>query len=440
MKKRPEKCRQGGEAVLRAQIRELRVQLREVNETLEAIRSGGVDALVVSAPEGDRIYTLRSAEQVYRVLVEQMEEGAATCLHDGTVLYSNRRLAHMLKMPMERLVGMNVQVLVAPGERPGLANMLHNLETGLLVFARAEFTLQAADGAAVPAQLAINMIQPEGAPIFCLVASDMTERKAAEEALRRSRDELEHRVLERTAELQAANEELEVNAEELRRSNEELKSFAYVASHDLQEPLRMVSGFLQLLQRQYGVHLDAKGNEYIGFAVDGAQRMSQLITDLLAYSRVERMGQPFKPTDAQQALTHALAALRAGIEEAGAAITHDDLPTVGADPTQLVQLLQNLIGNAIKFRHPERSCRVHIGAKLQDGQWIFWVRDNGIGIDPKQHERVFVIFQRLHTREKYPGTGIGLAICKKIVERHGGRIWAESNPGEGSTFCFTMPA
>ncbi len=234
-------------------------------------------------------------------------------------------------------------------------------------------------------------------------------------------------------------ESLREAAENLKRSNEDLQQFAYVASHDLQEPLRMVASFVKLLELHYASQLDARAREYIDFAVDGAQRMSQLITDLLSYSRVERMGQPLQPTDANQALAHALAALRASIEEAGATITHDHLPTVAADPTQLIQLFQNLIGNAVKFRHPDRPCQVHVGAEMQDGQWLLSIRDNGIGIEPKQYQRVFVIFQRLHTREKYPGTGIGLAICKKIVERHGGRIWLKSKSGEGSTFFFTLP-
>jgi light-regulated signal transduction histidine kinase (bacteriophytochrome) len=168
--------------------------------------------------------------------------------------------------------------------------------------------------------------------------------------------------------------------------------------------------------------------------------MSQLITDLLAYSRVGRGADTSHPIDANAALASALANLQGSIRESGATVTHDDLPTVKADSTQLMQLLQNLVGNAVKFRSPERPCQVHVGAEMREGRWVFYIRDNGIGIDPRQHERVFVIFQRLHTREQYAGTGIGLAICKKIVERHGGRIWVESKPGEGSTFFFALPA
>ena len=226
--------------------------------------------------------------------------------------------------------------------------------------------------------------------------------------------------------------------EELARSNADLEQFAYVASHDLQEPLRMVSSFLQLLHTRYETQLDENARSYIDFSVDGAKRMTHLIQDLLAYSRVERKGNKLRPTDAGAALDGALANLRGSIQESCATIIRDDLPTVVADPTQLMQLFQNLIGNAIKFRVEGRPCQVHVGAKKDAGQWLFSVRDNGIGIPPEQSERVFVIFQRLHGRKEYPGTGIGLAICKKIVERHGGKIWVESTPGSGAAFHFTI--
>jgi PAS domain S-box-containing protein len=236
-----------------------------------------------------------------------------------------------------------------------------------------------------------------------------------------------------------AEEALQKAAKELARSNEDLQQFAYVASHDLREPLRTISGFLKLLQERYAPQLDAKAREYIGYSVDGATRMSNLIRDLLEYSRAGRKTDELRPVDARQALAGALASLRTAVQEAGATVTHDELPTVHGDPTQLTQLFQNLVGNAIKFRHAERPCQVHVAAAEQQGGWVFSVRDNGIGIPPDQADRIFVIFQRLHTREQYAGTGIGLAICKKIVERHGGRISVESKPGEGSTFFFTLP-
>jgi light-regulated signal transduction histidine kinase (bacteriophytochrome) len=211
-----------------------------------------------------------------------------------------------------------------------------------------------------------------------------------------------------------------------------------VASHDLQEPLRMVASYVQLLQRRYQGRLDPAADEFITFAVDGAKRMQDLLNDLLAYSRVASRGKTVEPVDLQVVLHEALANLALTIRENDAQVTNDPLPTVRADRTQMVQLLQNLIGNAIKFRATEAP-RVHVGVVRQDKAWCFSVRDNGIGMGPQYGERIFIIFQRLHSRSQYPGTGIGLAICKKIVEHHGGRIWVESRPGQGATFFFTLP-
>ena len=251
---------------------------------------------------------------------------------------------------------------------------------------------------------------------------------------------------EEAAELARTNErlirqadELSRQSEELARSNKDLEQFAYAASHDLQEPLRMVTGFVGLLRDRYRGKLDDKAYQYIGLAVDGAHRMSQLIMDLLAYSRVGANEIQPKPTPCEDALEDALANLQTAIAGQGAQITRDPLPAVVADATQVTQLLQNLISNAIKFRRDDVSPEIHIGARREGNDWVLSVRDNGIGIPPGQYDRIFRIFQRLNSTEKYPGTGIGLAICKKIVERHGGRIWVDSKVGEGTIFYFTLP-
>ena len=227
--------------------------------------------------------------------------------------------------------------------------------------------------------------------------------------------------------------------EELARSNKELEQFAYVASHDLQEPLRMVTSYVQLLARRYKGKLDSDADDFIGFAVDGAVRMWKLINDLLTYSRVGIRGKESESTDSETVLNQSFNDLKVAIEENGAVVTHDPLPTVMVDRSQLGQLFQNLVGNAIKFRGNEPP-RVAISASRNGNGWTFSVRDNGVGIAPEYSERIFIIFQRLHSRQKYAGTGIGLAICKKIVERHGGRIWVESEVGKGATFYFTLPA
>ncbi|HEY0337489.1 MAG TPA: ATP-binding protein [Burkholderiales bacterium] len=240
------------------------------------------------------------------------------------------------------------------------------------------------------------------------------------------------------AALRVANEQLTRKAQELTRSNAELEQFAYVASHDLQEPLRMIASYTQLILRRYGDRLDSDAREFMDFVVDGAARMKQLIEDLLAYSRVGTHGKQFERTDCEAVLKKARANLRVAIENHAAVITQDPLPTLDADDTQLVQLFQNLLGNAIKFRGPQAPS-IHISAQENGANWLFGVADKGIGIDPQYFERIFMVFQRLHNKTEYPGTGIGLAICKKVVDRHGGRIWVESKPNEGSKFCFTLP-
>ncbi len=239
------------------------------------------------------------------------------------------------------------------------------------------------------------------------------------------------------AAMREAFQELEHKTRELTRSNEELQQFAYVASHDLQEPLRMISSYTQLLGRRYGDRLDGDAKEFMAYIVDGAARMKQLIEDLLAYSRVGTRAKEFQEVDSGASLARALANLRASQEASGAVITHDPMPHVLADGAQLAQIFQNLIGNAIKFRGAEPP-RIHVGAQTTDTVCVFTVKDNGIGLDTQYAERIFMMFQRLHNKTEYPGTGIGLAIVKKIVERHGGRIWVESEPGKGAQFGFTI--
>lgn len=282
---------------------------------------------------------------------------------------------------------------------------------------RFESSVRHKDGHLLPVEITINFLQFEGREYNVAFVTDITERRRAEEHLS-----------QQTAELS--------------RSNSELEQFAYVASHDLQEPLRMVSSYCGLLARRYQGKLDKDADDFIHFAVDGATRMKNLIDSLLLYSRVGRRGKPFVPINSTDNVQAALANLEMAVEEAGAAVTFGRLPVVYADSVQLTQVFQNLIGNAVKFRGAE-PLRVHISARCESAghdpsQWVFSVQDNGIGFEQEFSERVFVIFQRLHTREQYPGNGMGLAITKKIVERHGGRIWVTSEPGAGTTFYFTL--
>ena len=255
------------------------------------------------------------------------------------------------------------------------------------------------------------------------------------------------RLEQEVADRRRAEAELALTTAKLQRSNAELENFASVASHDLQEPLRMVTSFLQLLQRRYADKLDETGDEYIAYAVDGASRMQVLIKNLLAYSRVGTRTNPFEPVESREIVRQVEEDLSVAIAEHSGSLTVDHLPAVVADPTQLRQVFQNLIGNALKF-NDGTAPRVHVSAEPTDhvlaeegspAGWRFGITDNGIGIAPEHAERIFAIFQRLHTRDEYEGTGIGLAMCKKIVERHGGRIWFDSEPGTGTTFYFTIP-
>ncbi|MCU7924396.1 MAG: PAS domain S-box protein [Candidatus Thiodiazotropha sp. (ex Dulcina madagascariensis)] len=270
------------------------------------------------------------------------------------------------------------------------------------------------DGTTYPVEERLQLLKQESQPVFIAVIQDITERNRADHALKQA-------------------------TERLKASNKDLQDFAYVVSHDLREPLRMVSSYMQLLVRRYGEKLGKDADEFIGFAVDGANRMSSMIDGLLQYSRVETQGEPLQPVQAEQALDGALADLGLVIEACGAQINRQPMPEVMADPSQLERLLQNLIGNALKFQGQAEPV-IEIGVQPQGAFWRFSVRDNGIGIEPRHREHIFNMFQRLHGRDEYPGLGIGLAVCKRIVERHGGRIWVDANPGKGSTFNFILPA
>ena len=379
------------------------------------VRAWGTQQDVTERKEADR--KLREAEARFRTLVEQVPAVIYIDSNDeiSSAIYMSPQVEDMLGYtPEEWLDDPELWVKVLhPDDRERVLAEDARLDAIGGPFS-VEYRMLAKDGRAVWVRdEAVLVKDEEGTPLFWQgVLVDITERKRAEE---------------KQAEL----------VEELRRSNAELEQFAYVASHDLQEPLRMVASYTQLLARRYEGKLDSDADEFIRYAVDGANRMQTLINDLLTYSRVGTRGSELVPTDTGAVYEAAYANLRRAIEEGGAEVTAEELPTVAGDPTQLVQLFQNLIANAIKFRS-EKSPQIRVEAERQNGMWLFSVSDNGIGIEPEYQERIFVIFQRLHGRTEYQGTGIGLAVCKKIVERHGGRIWVESEPRKGSSFYFTL--
>ncbi|AOR73172.1 hypothetical protein BBJ41_37155 [Burkholderia stabilis] len=409
-----------------------RVLAGDVVETEETVILGGQlhTFLSVNFPirdSGGRIVSIggistdiserKRAEERLRLVVEASPNAMVMVSHGGRIVLVNSQTERVFGYSRDELIGRSIETLVparfrdqhpdhraaflaAPKSRPmGAGRHLYGLRS---------------DGSELPVEIGLNPIETDEGMFVLAAIVDITERTRAETALR-----------ERT--------------DELARSNRDLEQFAYVASHDLQEPLRAVAGPLQLLQRRYQGQLDARADEYIGHAVEGATRMQALIEDLLTYSRVGRSDNPFQPVQCAVVLDSALNNLAVALEEAGADVHRGLLPTVQAIPSQLALLFQNLLGNAVKFRRKDGPLRIRVGAEPCADGWLFRVEDNGIGIDAQYFERIFLIFQRLHTRRDYPGTGIGLALCKRIVERHGGRIWVESEPGNGTTFLFTLP-
>ncbi|TMI20094.1 MAG: PAS domain S-box protein, partial [Betaproteobacteria bacterium] len=353
---------------------------------------------------------LSASEALYRQTFELATAGIAHVDLSGRFMKVNRRLCEILGYGEQELIGRPVKEISHPEDRNLTDSQRMRVRSGEKPSVRFEKRYLRKSGAIVWVDLSVALAcDASGVPQYEIALfDDITERKKAEAALREAH-------------------------EELKRSNAELEQFAYVASHDLQEPLRMVSSYTQLLMRRYGDKLDGDAKEFTAFIVDGATRMKQLIEDLLAYSRVGTRDKNFKPVDAESSLKRALTNLRAAIQDSGATVTQDKLPTIPCDEVQLAQLFQNLIGNALKFRKPDVAPAVHVGAAEQGAEWEFMVRDNGIGIEPQYFERIFMVFQRLHDKGEYPGTGIGLAIVKKVVERHGGRIWVQSQPGAGTT-------
>jgi PAS domain S-box-containing protein len=360
---------------------------------------------------------LLDSEEKFRGLMEAAPDAMVVVNHSGDIVLLNVQAENQFGYLRDELVGQKVnniipegfaERLIVDGTRSAAEALAQQIGTGIDLFGRRK------DGSEFPIEIMLSPLENADGILVTAAIRDITARKRAEEHLVKT-------------------------AEELKRSNVELQQFGYVASHDLQEPLRMVASYTQLLAKRYKGRLDADADEFIAYAVDGCNRMQGLIQDLLAYSRTGTNGKALREVSSENVLKEALANLRATIGESGAIVTHDSLPAMTTDDTQLVQVFQNLVGNAIKYRSTAVP-QVHVSATRNGGnEWIFSVRDNGLGIAPEYFERIFIIFQRLHGRQEFEGTGIGLAICKKIVERLGGRIWVESQLEKGSTFYFALP-
>lgn len=364
-------------------------------------------------------------------------EAAPTALlivdREGRIVLANRETERQFGYARDELLQQSVELLVP--ERFRQEHAVQRADFSAAPEARRmgmgrDLLGRRRDGSEFPAEIGLTPVETDDGLYVVIAIVDITCRKELDEARQKLHDELEQRVAERTSELARANEALE-------RSNVELQQFAYIASHDLQTPLRGIAGFAQLLQEEYHCRLDDNADAYIERIVAEAKQMKALINDLLTYSRLESRARPFRPTDLAQVFDEVIALLEPSIVDSRGEVTRGDLPIVAGDASQLLHLLQNLIENALKY-HDAEPPRVHVRAQRSGSEWTISVRDNGIGIDPKHHERIFEVFRRLHTQEQYPGTGIGLAVCRRIVTRHGGRIWLESAVGRGSEFFFTL--
>jgi PAS domain S-box-containing protein len=360
---------------------------------------------------------LAQMEGRYRGLLEAAPDAMVVVNVAGKIVLLNVQAEKQFGYSRDELLGQKVkniipegfaERIIADGTRSAAEALAQQIGTGIELLGRRK------DGSEFPIELMLSPLESADGILVTAAIRDISVRKKSDEHLVKT-------------------------VGELKRSNDELQQFAYVSSHDLQEPLRMVSSYTQLLAKRYKGRLDSDADEFIGFAVDGCNRMQGLIQDLLAYSRAGANGKALREISGENALKVALTNLRTSVEQSGAVVTHDSLPAIRTDETLLTQVFQNLVGNAIKYRRAE-SPQVHVSASKNGGnEWIFSVRDNGLGIDPQYFDRIFILFQRLHGRDEFEGTGIGLAICKKILERLGGRIWVESQPEKGSTFYFALP-
>ncbi len=387
---------------------ELKSRLDEAEQTLNAIQNGEIDAIIT--PQGSdvpKVYTLESADTVYRKLIEEMGEGVVTLTNTDTIFYANAQLASMLQVPLDKIIGLKFNDFIL-SEDLGIYWAI--FENGLKTKSKGEINIKSVDGVILPVHISVNTSKDFNG--VYVVITDLSEQK--------------HR------------EELNESLIKLERSNAELQQFAYVASHDLREPLRMITSFLQLLERRYKDQLDDDANEFIGFAVDGAKRLDDMIKDILEYSKVTNKTLEYKQVNVEHVLEETIASLKMQIDGNNAIITHDPLPNIYADEKLLIQLFQNLISNAIKY-HGKETPYIHIYVQKEENNYRFEVKDNGIGISPEHLKQIFTIFKRLHTNEEYEGTGIGLAIAEKIIQQFKGTIWAESELGKGSTFYFTIP-
>ncbi|MEP6559730.1 MAG: PAS domain S-box protein [Nakamurella sp.] len=408
------------------ELTQLRSQLEDMRAAMDSIRSGGVDAIMIGEILDERVYTLASADRPYRVILDEMGEGAATVSERGVVLYANRRFAALLGWQQGELVGTDVSALVGEQDRPQLFDLL-GAAAG--VTRRGELSLLARDGTIVPALSSATGLDVEGVLVRCLIAADLTDRKRTEQEL-----------LRRRAKLEETNAALAVSNAELERSNRELEVYASAISHDLREPLRTTAGFVDLVSARYGADLPEGARELFEFVTSGIGRMDARIKTILDYARSGAGVAPPHSVDSGAVAAAAVRDVATIVRETGAQLCVGVLPTIEADPVQLQRVFQNLLTNAVLHRNPTVAPLISIEAQRLDGHWRFTVADNGPGVPVKSRDRIFNMFSRGSGSAQPEGHGMGLALCRRIIESYGGIIWVEDNPGGGSRFCFTLPA
>jgi PAS domain S-box-containing protein len=408
-------------------------RLADAEAALRAIRTGEVDAVVVPGKAGPQVFTLHGANRAYRLLIESMNEGALTLTADKTILYANHCFARMVKCPLEQVAGSSFRRFLSAADRATLRPLLQRAgKSG----SKIQVSLRAGDGSKMPAQISIRPLAKNGDPATVgMVVTDLTEaRRAARQQeterlyaqAREHADELERRVDERTEQLLSANHELD--------------AFEAAVSHDLRAPLRHVMGFTQILLETFAPQLPAEARDYLNKILDGVGRMERMIVALLEFSRLSKQSLSLQPVDVSRMWREIFAEMKPEIEGRRIKMTIGDVPPCRADPTLLRQVLVNLLGNALKYsRNRERSViRISAGAQPEGGSTAYSIKDNGVGFDMANAGKLFTVFTRLHGERDFEGAGVGLTTAQRIIQRHGGRIWAESAPGVGSTFFFSV--
>jgi PAS domain S-box-containing protein len=424
---------------LEAELAATRAHLAEAEEVLQAIRCGEVDGLVVDGPLGPQVYTLKGADSPYRLLIEQMQEGAATLTVDGVVIYANCSLGSLLGTRLEKLIGAEFPSFVAAASQAQFAAML---EGDASAGVEGEIVLSAENGRVIPAYVSMKAVDIFEVVSICLIVFDLTERNLAMDTLAEANRRLVAEIEERSqaeGKILKLNSELESRLVALEQTNTELASFSYSVSHDLKAPLRAIDGYSCILKGDSRSQLSEEGQQCLAIVRRNVARMAQQIDGLLEYVALFQRRMCIEAVDMNALVLRVFQEARAAGHEHDASLKLGDLPPARCDLSMIRQVLKNLLGNAIKFTSAQTNAEIEVGGAEEDGENVYWVKDNGVGFDARYAHKLFGVSMRLHPVEEFEGQGMGLAIVKRIIDRHGGHVLAESEVGKGATFRFTLP-